>query len=398
MNFKINTNPSLLWLFSLFVLCIVLVYPPFVFFQFMNESFRIVVFASVLIILFVIQINSPIKRNKFSKILFLWFCAIVYFFSSILINGLEGARTSIGYVLILFFGILLFSIFQSEKNNKLYKFTFNLYIVLFSIVPIFCICNFILNLITPSINILTPYFSYFTYNYSASPFGLSIPKSFLGINFTRNFFFFIEPVYLAFFYLLNVFIVGKHISKYSRIFIYLNIFGGFLTASFFFFFGYLILKFINISILKKATIILVLVFLSFFYYNTVNDFFSESSSEERFSRIELGIVILKNYNFEKLLFGTGYLFDHEVSKGFSSGFLTSFIEGGIIGLLIPLLIAILFCQRKSQLILVVILSLILFEPYKMPFFWYVIVIVGNLNLEDNNIAPKNNHNFVLEYE
>jgi hypothetical protein len=362
----------------------VLIYPPFVFFQFVNEIARIIFFSTILIALFIYQITCSIKRNRISKILVLWGCLIVYFISSIIVNGKEGARTSTGYAFILAFAIILFSIFQSEKKNNFFKYIFNMYKILFLIIPIFCLSNFLLNLISPSVNILTPYFSNFTYNYLASPFGLSIPKSILGINFSRNFFFFIEPVYISLFYLINVFIIGKHIPKNSRLFINLNILGGLLTASYFFFLGYLILLFINMSFLKKVLIILISFFSSFFFYNTILNFFSESSSEERLSRLQIGIEIIKNYDLEKLFFGIGYLFDHETSKGVSSGLFTSFIEGGIIGLLIPLLFAILLCQRNKQLILIVCLSLILFEPYKMPFFWYVIILAGNLSLGLNS--------------
>jgi hypothetical protein len=356
-----------------------LIYPPFIFFQFVNEIARIIFFAFILIILFIYQISCPIKRSRIYNILFLWSCILIYFISSVIINGKEGARTSIGYAFILVFAIILFSIFQLEKKNYLFKYIFNIYTIFFFIVPVFCICNFLLNLITPSLNFLTPNFSNFTYNYLASPFGLLIPKSILGVNFSRNFFFFIEPVYLSLFYLINVIIVGKYTKSYSRLFINLNIFGGLLTASYFFFLGYAILKFINMNYLKKAIIILLTIFISFFFNNIIINFFSESSSDDRLSRLEIGLEILKNYNFKNLFFGTGYLFDHEINKGVSSGFFTSFIEGGIIGLLIPFVIAIILCQKNIQLIVIVCLSLLLFEPYKMPFFWYTIALAGNLN-------------------
>jgi len=393
MPIKININPSLFWLLSFFTFCIVLIYPPFVFFQFVNEIARIIFFAFILIILFIYQISCPIKRSRIYNILFLWSCILIYFISSVIINGKEGARTSIGYAFILVFAIILFSIFQLEKKNYLFKYIFNIYTIFFLIVPVFCICNFLLNLITPSLNFLTPYFSNFTYNYLASPFGLLIPKSILGVNFSRNFFFFIEPVYLSLFYLINVIIVGKYTPSYSRLFINLNIFGGLLTASYFFFLGYAILKFINMNYLKKAIIILLTIFISFFFNNFIINFFSESSSDDRLSRLEIGLEIIKNYNFKNIFFGTGYLFDHEINKGVSSGFFTSFIEGGIIGLLIPFVIAIFLCQKNIQLIVIVCLSLLLFEPYKMPFFWYTIALVGNLNNTLNNKT-----NFYKNYE
>ena len=392
MPIKINLNPSLFWVLSFLIFTIVLLYPPFVFYQFINETVRITFFAIILVILFIYHSVINFHKNNFIKILFLWFCLTFYFISSILINGWEGAKTSIGYSIILIFSLLLFSIGQSKSKDQFFKYMLNIYITLFFIVPIFCICNFLINLITPTFNFLTPYFSDSLYAYEASFFGLTISKYIFGINFSRNFFFFIEPVYLALFYLINVFVFSAFIPKHSNIFRKLNIIGGVLTASFFFFIGYIFIRFLKMSYLYKSIIILGMILISFLFKDSISIFLSNSSFDERFFRIDLGIEILKNYNIQKLFFGTGYLFDHGVDKGISTGLLTSFIEGGLIGLLVPLILALLICQRNKVLIAIVLMSLLLFEPYKLPFFWIVIILAGNLPKYNNTQIMSNNLN------
>jgi hypothetical protein len=378
MPLKININPSSFWVLSFLIFFIVLFYPPFVFYHFINEGVRITFFAIILIILFIYHGVIYFHKNNFIKILFLWFCLTFYFISSILINGWEGAKTSIGYSMILMFALLLYNIVQSKIKLQFFKNMFNIYVQFFFIVPIFCICNFLFNIITPSINILTPFFSDFVYNYDASFFGLSISKYISGMNVSRNFFFFIEPVFLAFFYLLNIFVISSFVPKHSQLFKKLNIIGGILTTSFFFFIGYIIIRFIKFSLLYKSISILGIILLALILKDSFFDLLNSTSYDSRFLRYDFGIQIIKNYSIEKLFFGTGYLFDHGVDKGISAGLLTSFIEGGLIGLFIPFILALFICEGNKVLISIVLMSLLLFEPFKFPFFWFVIVLAGNL--------------------
>jgi len=392
MPIKININPSSFWVLSFLIFSIVLFYPPFVFYQFINESVRIIFFAFILIVLFIYHSGIHYHKNNFFKILFLWFCLFGYFISSLLINGWLGAKTSIGYSIILIFALLLYSIVQSKIKVQFFKYMFNIYVLFFFIVPIFCICNFLINLITPSFNFLTPLFSDSVYSYDASFFGLTIPKYIFGINISRNFFFFIEPVYLALFYLINIFVISNFIPKHSNFFKNLNIIGGLLTASFFFFIGFIVIRFLKMPFLYKSISILGMILLTIIFKDSISIFLSNSSFDDRFLRVDLGVEILKNYSIEKLFFGTGYLFDHGIDKGISTGLLTSFIEGGLIGLFIPLLLSLLICQGNKVLIAIVLMSLLLFEPYKLPFFWFVIVLAGNLPKYDNTQIMSNNLN------
>ena len=146
------------------------------------------------------------------------------------------------------------------------------------------------------------------------------------------------------------------------------------------------------SFLYKSISILIIILLYIIFKDSISIFLSNSSFDDRYLRIDLGVEILRNYNIEKLFFGTGYLFDHGVDKGISTGLLTSFIEGGLIGLFIPLVLAFLICQGNKVLIAIVLMSLLLFEPYKLPFFWFVIVLAGNLPKYNNTQIMSNNLN------
>ena len=131
MPIKINLNPSSFWVLSFLIFFIVLFYPPFVFYHFINESLRIIFFAIILNILFIYHSVINYRKNIFYRILFLWFCLIGYFISSILTNGWQGAKTSIGYSIILIFALLLYNIVQSKIKVQFFKYMFNIYVHFF---------------------------------------------------------------------------------------------------------------------------------------------------------------------------------------------------------------------------------------------------------------------------
>lgn len=376
MSSNINFYTFITKLLAFFILVITLLYPPFVFFQFVNEVMRIVLLAIILISLFVYHLISSYKIKKLSTIGILWIFLLIHLIASINTNFGEGLRTAIGYSMILIFAMTLHSVLQSERKDVFFTNVFKIYVKVFFLIPIFCCINFILNFISPSVNFLTGSFSQFVYTYQASPFGLSIPRSILGINFTRNFFFFIEPVYLAIFYLINIFIVGKSIEKHSRLFIIVNLIGGFLTASYLFFLGFFLIKFLRFRPMAKTLFAFILGLMIFFFSSWFIDFFMESSYADRLLRVEIGMEILENFDIQRVLVGVGYIFDFGFDRGVSSGILSSFIEGGLIGLCIPLMLGFVICWHNKALLVLFLLSLILFESFKLPFLWFAIIIAG----------------------
>jgi hypothetical protein len=291
----------------------------------------------------------------------------------------DGRRSALGYTLILFFATIVFSLFQEMKKELYYFYMLDYYKIFFLIVPIFSIINFILNIITDKFNFLTNIFSTFEYAYQASPFGFILYKDFFGINLSRSMFFFIEPVFLAFFYLLNIFIIAKNDSKSNKYFIILNYIGGILTSSLFFYLGYIIIQFIKIKNKRKYLFLFLIILTTFILQKNYPNFLDATSYGDRYIRLGIGLEILQKFTFERLVFGSGFLFDHGFEKGVSSGIISSFIEGGFIGLIFPLIMAIIFCEKNIILIIIVLLTLFLFEPFKFPFFWVSLILAGKVS-------------------
>jgi len=377
LNNRINLNN-----FSTkYLLLICLIYYPFIFFSFINDTFRLISFLFLIVLLF---IRFFPKKNKFNQLLkngLLLILLLIYIISSLYVNfNNEGMRSSIGYSLILFVSLLVY--FNVESNIDFYNFLIKNYIKLFSFISISIIINFVLNIFFPSINILTPYFpSSFNYNYSASFFSLSISKPIFGIIFSRNFWFFIEPVYTAPFFLFNIFIIGPYVVLKNKYFLILNTISGILTFSYLFFIGYLILYLLKnkprlFLILLILVTILVFINLNFDYENA--SLISSSSSSDRLLRINMAIEVLNNFGNLKLFFGSGYIFSQSLGMGVSAGLLSSFIEGGLIGMFIPLVIALIYTKFNKIIFCIIMLSLFTIEPYKMPFFWVAVIICGKL--------------------
>jgi len=219
---KIKFDLSFKSLYAQLILFSVLLYTPLVFFAFINEVLRISIFTIISFSLLTSIFFYKFNYSYFHITVFCFFLLLIYLSSSLYINtSPEAVRTAVGYFLILFFSFLFF--YTITRNQRFKEIFLNKYIFFFQIVCVAVIINFILNLFSTSINVLTPFFpNYFQYSYNASPFGLSISKYILGVNISRNFFFFIEPVYTAPFFLMNIFVIGLKLSNKSKSFIALT--------------------------------------------------------------------------------------------------------------------------------------------------------------------------------
>ena len=361
------------------ILIICLIYPPFVFFSFINELFRLTAFALLLIVLFLKLLFQKIKIKTLLLHGFLLSLLFIYCFSTIYINNNnEGFRSSLGYSLIL---ILSFLVYLNINSNFIFfEFIKKNYVSLFYLITICTIFNFVLNIFLTSNNFLTPYIlSDSSYNYSASIFGLSINKFIYNINISRNFWFFIEPVYTAPFFLINIFVISPLIQK-SKYFLILNTISGILTFSFLFFIGYLILFLLKNKpyiLIFLFTIILIILIYSNFDYEE-NSIITSSSTSDRLLRIDMAFNILSKFSISQIFFGNGYLFSLSLERGISAGILSSFVEGGLIGMIIPLLLALFYIKYNKILFCIFLLSLITMESYKMPFLWITFILAGKL--------------------
>lgn len=363
-----------------YLLLICLFYSPFVFFAFVNDIVRLTAFVLLLFFLFSKSLLQKISLNQVFKNVISLGLVFIYCGASLYINmNSEGFRSAIGYSLILFLSYLLYVLIYSNfvfYTSLLDNYIKIIYLILFSV-----IINFLFNLFFSSANFLTSYFpNNFSYDYSASVFGLSIKKVILGINISRNFWFFIEPVYTAPFYLINIFLIGPLIQFKNKWFIRLNVISGLLSFSYLFFIGYAILYLLKnkpyyLSFILSIISILI-VYLNFDFEGA--SLVTSSSSSDRLLRMDLALEVLSKFSLSKLLLGSGYLFSQSLEMGVSAGIFSSFIEGGLIGMIIPFILCLIYTNFNKLLFCIVILSLLVVEPYKMPYFWITILIVGKL--------------------
>ena len=128
--------------------------------------------------------------------------------------------------------------------------------------------------------------------------------------------------------------------------------------------------------MTKTLFAFILGLMIFFFSSWFIDFFMESSYADRLLRVEIGMEILENFDIQRVLVGAGYIFDFGFDRGVSSGILSSFIEGGLIGLCIPLMLGFVICWHNKALLVLFLLSLVLFESFKLPFLWFAIIIAG----------------------
>jgi len=370
------------------VFFIALLYPPLVFYGFMNDTLRIVLFAFVLMTLFLSQTFRIYKKHRAKAILTCWVIFLVYTIGAIYANRNGTMRSTLGYAMILLFAIFVYTIMKSEGSEIFNSTLLKLYTSFFKVVAISTIINFFLNMVAPSINILTPYLAENPYHYEISPFGLSVAKPIFGVNIARSFFFFIEPVFLALFYLVNVFVIGPTLEHKRKGFIRLNIIGGVVTFSYLFFAGYLIIKALKMRTFYKVLTISLVVLFYLAFQNSILSGISETSSiDNRVFRIETALQFIQSIGIQKVLFGLGIEYDYISDFGINAGILSTVIENGIFGLFFLLTIMLLFAQRNTLIIIIIFLGLLTVEPFKLPLFWLTVVLAGEIARRHKNLQP-----------
>jgi hypothetical protein len=358
---------------------ITLLYPPLVFYGFMNDTFRIALFGLVLLCLFFSQLMNTYHRSNFGGLIYCWIILAIYTVAGLYVNINGSIRSTIGYAMILFFSICLFSMVKAERNEKFPLALLKYYVAFFYVVPVLAVANFVINIFLPSFNFLTPYLAENPYHYNISPFGLSVTKPIFGINFGRNFFYFVEPVYLALFYLVNVFVIGPIVGKRS-LFVKLNIIGGIVTFSYLFFAGYIILKTFQMRKLYRVVIIsLVVIFYLAFQSIALPGLLETSSVDNRFFRIETALQFIGQIGIGKILFGIGIEYEYISDFGINAGLLSTVIENGIFGLFFLSSIMLLFAQKNKFIIVIILLGLLTVEPFKLPLFWLAVVLAGEMS-------------------
>jgi hypothetical protein len=359
--------------FLIFTFLILLIFPPFVFVNLIPSIFRSILFFIFLCILIIKEFS--ILKIKFSEVLsrywthflFLFIYLIIIIIRSFIFNF--DFLISFGYYLI-FLSATLFHIIIFHSEKKIVKKFIKYYIFFFKIICIFIILNFLCNLFF-SINIgfLSTLFSNENYEYNVSIFGISINKFFGPINVSRNFFYFIEPVFASIFFIFNIFFISECLNtKEKNHFLMINLIAGILTFSFLFFVLLILVFFLkSISKFKIKQIFLgvpIALLLAFLIFSI----FDSSSILERSIRFQAAFEEISTMKFIDYIFGFGYLKEYSLDRGFSAGILNLLLEGGAIIYLIFLYF--LFSLSNSRLLFFIcFISLFVLEPNKFPFFW-----------------------------
>lgn len=351
----------------------IFLYPPLQFTYVFPAPFRITLMVFLVVSLFLGSRNIVKKDLMISTLLLLLYVNFIV----INISSTEGLITS-SSVLLTF--VLAYALGRGvAKSQKIKVRLIKTYRFLFLLIPLFSVASIVYYKLFGQYNIFPPYTE--GYNYIYTPFGAMLTKSLFGIEVYRSFFYFIEPVYLGFFYAVNIFYFPKDYRKKVDYFLWANVIGGILTFSFLFYFLvilFLILKKNSVldSVWKKTIIIILLVVV----YLGV-DVMGDSSSSERLYRMSLFFGMMNEFSLAQFMFGHGFVTDTGVGKSFSAGLLTSIYEVGVFNVFLMVMFFGTISNNKSYMYTLLFISMLMFEPIKLPLFWTLMVILSVVDIE-----------------
>jgi hypothetical protein len=370
-----NKNPFVITLAmsdfpkALIIFFPVLLYPPILFTDKISSTLRICLFIFLIAYLF----SASKRASKNDLMIFL----LLLLFSAILIvvniDNLDGLRTSGSTILTLVFA---WTMSRAVKDNVRYKnLLANFYINLFKIVPVCSLLSVIFLVSAGELNIFNAYSE--GHDYWFTPFGAVFAKNFLGVSVYRSFSFFQEPVYLALFYAVNIFLIAPSLKNNSNLFLIVNIVGGLLTFSYLFFILSLILIFSKkIAILSiKEYSFLLFVAAGLIISASQFNLFSTSSLGDRWERANFFFNAMEDANIFQLIFGHGFAVETGFDRGFSAGLLTTIYEGGFVNLIVIFILALKMLIKKFYIFLVLCTALLVFEPTKLPLFWVMVIVL-----------------------
>lgn len=362
----------------------IIFYPPLFLMDRISVPLRIILLVLLTVYLF-LATKRYIKTDLFICTLFAILVASLVIVN---FNDSEGMRTVGSFMLTLFFAYALSR--AAAKNGHIKGNLIKTYTTFFTIVPIFAFFSIIYYLILGELNL-------FGFNFEESamkctPFGFLLRKSLLGIGVYRSFFFFIEPVYLAFFYAANIFLVAPYLKGKSNLFLFTNILGGLLTFSYLFIILSIILFVSKDWMLNRRNAFRVILILVLIVILPVANFFSVSSSGDRIYRMNLFLYSMSEANISQVLFGQGFATQTGADQGFSAGILTSIFEIGIINLFVIVLFVLVMSNQNRNVFILFLVPMLVFEPIKLPLFWVLLVVLTvllpNGNQQHSKIIEK----------
>lgn len=208
-----------------------------------------------------------------------------------------------------------------------------------------------------------------------TPFGTILEKGILGISTYRSSFYFYEPVYLGLFYAANIFLVAPKLKEKSNIFYLLNIAGGVLTFSYFFFGLSAILYLVSTRMLDakylNRKILLIFAIITAILLGVL----SSSSMSDRLYRIDIFFSAIERMSLLDWMFGRGFSGGYDFEKSISAGFFIAIYENGIVTLTLLMLFTALLTNRNKNIFVLFCCAMLVFEPTKLPLFWILIVVL-----------------------
>lgn len=361
----------------------VLFYPPVMFTGQISPSIRISLFALLVMYLFLAT------RYVSKKDIQVFFLVLVLSVSNLIINfaSLDSLRTAGSTLLTLVFA---WALSRSANSNKRIKGNLvRFYIGLFILIPICSLLSVIFLFVFGELNL-------FNINagghdtYLFTPFGAVLTKDFSGIVMVyRSFSFFDEPVYLASFCAANIFLVAPCLKERSNIFLIANVIGGILTFSYLFFvLSFLLFFSKKIPAFSFKSGLYLLLLAGLIMISSQVDLFSSSSLGERIDRINLFFAAMEDTNLFQVVFGRGFVQETGFDRGFSAGLFTTIYEMGILGLVAILFFVNVLSNKKRYIFLLFFVSLLVFEPIKLPLFWMLVVVLSVLSPDRNTYSQK----------
>lgn len=346
-----------------------LLYPPILFTDKISSALRISMF--VVLIFYFILATKKISKND--GLIFLLLMLFSVSLVTVNIDRVDGLRTAGSTMLALVFA---WAMSRATKENIWYRnLVINFYINFFKVVPIFSILSVFFLVLVGELNIFNVIAE--GHDYWFTPFGAVFAKDFLGISVYRSFSFFHEPVYLALFYAVNVFLIAPSLKGKSKYFLILNVVGGILTFSYLFFILSLILifskKMSDLSI--KGYSLLLFMAVSLIFTASQIDLFSSSSLSDRWDRANFFFTAMEDSNIFQLLFGHGFALETGFDRGFSAGLFTAIYEVGIVNLIVIFIFVLRMLSKKFYILLVLCTALLVFEPTKLPLFWILVIVL-----------------------
>jgi hypothetical protein len=378
-----STTPSITsFPLALLIFLPVLFYPPLFFTDKISPAIRIGTFVLLITYFFFAS------RRIFKKDVIILFFLMILSGSLVIVNftNADSLKTVGSTALTLIFAWAMHR--AAHLNLRVKNLLINFYVNLFKIIPVCAVLSIIFLYIFGELNLFNiNYVGYDTYQ--LTPFGAVLEKEFAGVGVAyRSFSFFVEPVYLAFFCAVNVFLVAPCLKDNKKFFLVANVIGGILTFSYLFFAMSFLLFFskkISKAPLKFSLYLLLLVGLSIVFSQV--DIFASSSLTDRVDRVNLFFAAMEETNVTQFVFGRGFMPDTGLERSFSAGLFTMVYEMGLAGFFISLFFLYVLSERKYYILLISIIGLLVFEPIKLPLFWMLVVVLSVLLPNRRQLTP-----------